>query len=157
MENAKRNEPAGTGSFLENKEIGSGLHSAANSCSIAHPDKHVNPYYNIPKSEIVEAVRTLYPGFDKTLLSKCENGYRYGIQLRKDAEKLILMTFAPNAQKSRKKDFHKKTNRISARLSNDVYTALQQAIVQRGCTMQDFIEGLVLDFIKGGNTHGNTL
>ena len=36
---------------------------------------------NLSAGEIVELVRPLCPGFDRTLLTKCEHPERYGIQL----------------------------------------------------------------------------
>ena len=43
----------------------------------------------IKGTEIVEAVRVLCPGFDKTLLSKCLSPDRYGIQLSTRAVKAL--------------------------------------------------------------------
>lgn len=43
--------------------------------------------------EIVETVRLLFPGFDKPLLSKCENPERYGVQLSQKAIRLLKDTF----------------------------------------------------------------
>ena len=42
---------------------------------------------HIPVADMVEVVRTLYPGYDKPLHSKVDNGDKYGIRLRADAEK----------------------------------------------------------------------
>ena len=49
---------------------------------------------NVPVSEMVNAVRSLYPGYDKPLHSKVENGSRYGVQLRPDAERLLFARYA---------------------------------------------------------------
>lgn len=35
----------------------------------------------LKSAEIIELIRPLCPGFDKTLLAKCENPDRYGIQI----------------------------------------------------------------------------
>lgn len=44
-------------------------------------------------NEIVEAVRILFPGFDKTLLSKCMNPEKYGIQLSQEVMERLKSIF----------------------------------------------------------------
>ncbi len=44
-------------------------------------------------TEIVETVRVLFPGFDKTLLSKCMSPEKYGVRLTPEAEDLLRKTF----------------------------------------------------------------
>lgn len=63
---------------------------------------------HIPVADMVEVVRTLYPGYDKPLHSKVDNGDKYGIRLRADAEKLLLHHFAENDRKCRRSDRRKK-------------------------------------------------
>lgn len=48
---------------------------------VRHPD--------IKGTEIVETVRLLFSGFDKTLLSKCMNPGKYGIKLTPEAMKIL--------------------------------------------------------------------
>lgn len=57
-------------------------------------DFHVRS--GLKAGEIVEAIRPLFPGFDKTLLTKCENPDRYGIQLSQRAMKLLKKTLGGN-------------------------------------------------------------
>ena len=44
-------------------------------------------------TEIVETIRALFPGFDKTLLSKCMSPEKYGVRLTPEAENLLRKTF----------------------------------------------------------------
>lgn len=100
-----------------------------------------------PVTEMVDIVRTLYPKYDKTLQSKCEHGEEYGIQLRSDAMRALLHRFAPDGRGAPKADGRTKPYRIQARLTKAVYGQLQQLVGERGATMQDFIEGLILDYL----------
>ena len=44
-------------------------------------------------TEIVETVRSLFPGFDKALLSKCMRPDYYGIRLSPEAQELLEKTY----------------------------------------------------------------
>ena len=57
-------------------------------------DFHVRK--GLKAGEIVEAIRPLCSGFDKTLLTKCENPDRYGIQLSQKAMNALKETFGGN-------------------------------------------------------------
>ena len=39
----------------------------------------------IPAKDMVAVVQAIYPKYDKTVQSKCENGDAYGVSLRPDA------------------------------------------------------------------------
>lgn len=108
---------------------------------------------HIPASDMVAVVRTLYPGYDKPLHSKVDNGDKYGIRLRADAEKLLLHHFAENDRKRRKGVHRKKPKRIQARVSEQVYGVLQRITEQSGQTMQEFLEGLILKYISEDKSH----
>ena len=69
----------------------------------------------LPVKEMVEVVRALYPKFDKTVQSKCENGSSYGIVLRPDAMEALYKRFAPEILEGRRlarKERHRLTCRI---------------------------------------------
>ena len=106
----------------------------------------------LPVKDMVEVVRTLYPKFDKTVQSKCENGSSYGIALRPDAMEALYKQFAPEILEGRRlahKERHRLTCRISARLENDDYAALQQHQKADGyATMQDLLTDLVRRYLK---------
>ena len=106
----------------------------------------------LPVKDMVEVVRTLYPKFDKTVQSKCENGSAYGVLLRPDALEALYRAFDPEALESRskpKKEKHRLTCRISARLEDDDYKALQQHLEADGySTMQELLTDLVRRYLK---------
>ena len=47
----------------------------------------------IKGTEIVEAIRLSFPGFDKTMLSKCMNPEKYGVKLTKEAMNQLINYF----------------------------------------------------------------
>ena len=85
----------------------------------------------IPAKDMVAVVQAIYPKYDKTVQSKCENGDAYGVSLRPDAMAALYAHFAPELAEGRKavkKDAHRLTCRISARLETADYEALQRLI-----------------------------
>ncbi len=101
--------------------------------------------------EMVEVVQESYPKFDKTLLSKCENGDSYGVDLRKDAVKALYERFDPEGlvRRKRKKDGHRLTCSIRCRLEPDVYKKLMAQIHQDGySTVQAWLTAQVLAYIN---------
>ena len=101
----------------------------------------------IPVKDMVEVVQALYPKYDKVMQSKCEHGEEYGIQLRADAMRALVIRFAPDRRKSLKASGRSKPYRIQARLTEAVYRPLQHVVKSQGVTMQDFVERLILDYI----------
>lgn len=99
---------------------------------------------NIPAKDMVAVIKKIFPKYDKTVQSKCENGAMYGVSLRKDAVDAICDAFAPELKNSRKNDGHKLTCRISCRLENSEYEALQRNIKADGyTTTQDWLSDVV--------------
>ena len=94
----------------------------------------------LPAKDMVAVVQELYPKYDKTMQSKCENGDDYGISIRPDAMKALYAKFAPNGTKTsrRKKDRHRLANRVSRRL--DGYS-----------TAQELLADLVRRYLLGGD------
>lgn len=107
----------------------------------------------LPAKEMVAVVQRLYPKFDKTVQSKCENGEVYGVSLRPDAMNALYTKFAPELltpRSKRKGERHRLTCRISARLEHADYEALQQAATADGyATMQELITALVRIYLTG--------
>lgn len=105
----------------------------------------------IPAKDMVAVVQRLYPKYDKTVQSKCENGETYGVSLRPDAMAALYAQFAPELAKPRnavKRDKHRLTCRISARLETADYEALQQLVAAEGyATMQDWLTATVRAYI----------
>lgn len=66
----------------------------------------------IPAKDMVAVVQAIYPKYDKTVQSKCENGDAYGVSLRPDAMAALYAHFAPELAEGRKavkKDAHRLT------------------------------------------------
>ena len=104
--------------------------------------------------EMVAVVQGLYPKYDKTVQSKCENGDAYGVTIRRDALKALYRHFAPELLEPKKRTRHgqhRLTCRISARLENRTFAALQQRMQADGYrTFQELLTALVASYLKGG-------
>ena len=111
----------------------------------------------LPAKAMVEVIQRLYPKFDKTVLSKCEHGGEYGVSIRPEALSALFAEFDPDgplaASKSRH-GMHRLTCRVSARLDDSTYEALQRRMKADGyATNQDWIAAMVAQYIKGGDGH----
>lgn len=110
----------------------------------------------IPAKEMVSVVQALYPKYDKTVQSKCENGDAYGVSLRPDAMKALYERFAPElleAQRRAKRERHRLTCRISGRLETAEYEALQRNMEADGyATVQDWITAIVREYNQRKDT-----
>ena len=113
--------------------------------------RHLRTSKGIPAKDMVAVVQEIYPKYDKTVQSKCENGEAYGVSLREDAMIALYQRFAPDelaAKKARKGDGHRLTCCIKARLENDVYAALQQRIEAEGyATAQDWLTDKIILYL----------
>ena len=113
----------------------------------------------IPAKDMIAVVQSLYPKYDKTVQSKCENGEAYGVTIRPDAMKALYERFAPERLEPPKRTRHgqhRLTCRISCRLEDEDYAALQQLIEASGCaTVQDWLTGIVRKLIAEGVTPGD--
>lgn len=107
----------------------------------------------IPAKEMVAVVQMLYPKYDKTVQSKCENGEAYGVTIRPDALEALYARFAPDHQsvrRSAKKGRHRLTCRISGRLESEDYEVLQRNIKADGySTVQDWLTDAVKQYNAG--------
>ena len=107
----------------------------------------------LPAKDMVAVVQELYPKYDKTMQSKCENGDEYGISIRPDAMKALYEKFAPGGTKAsrRKKDRHRLAGRISCRLEDTDIKALQQRMKADGyTTAQELLTALVRRYLAEG-------
>lgn len=104
----------------------------------------------LPAKEMVAVVQLLYPKYDKTVQSKCENGEAYGVSIRPDALEALYSKFAPELSETRnkpRKERHRLTCRISARLEIEDFEALQQNVQDDGYeTMQDWLSEIVREY-----------
>ena len=105
----------------------------------------------IPAKDMVEVVRKIYPKYDKTVQSKCENSELYGTQLAPDAMAALYAAFDPERETPRsapRKDKHRLTCSIRARLETPIYEALQQRIEAEGhATAQDWLTEKILAYL----------
>ena len=110
----------------------------------------------IPAKDMVAVVQALYPKYDKTVQSKCENGETYGVTIRPDAMHALYERFAPEhlePPKRTRHGQHRLTCRISCRLEDEDYAALQQLIEASGCaTVQQWLTEIVRGLIGKGVT-----
>lgn len=104
---------------------------------------------DIPAAEIVENVRTIYPKFDKPLLSKCEHGDEYGICLKRDAMELLVGKYVA----VRTVDNRRLKCRVSCRLTDEDYSTLRKVQKDNGFqTMQLLLTFIIRNYISGGES-----
>lgn len=100
---------------------------------------------HIPTADIVEVVASIYPKFDRFLLSKVRHGEKTGIRLRADAQHELLTRFKVTQDASKaKRPNRSKPKRITCRLTDKAYGLLQRELDRTGVTMQDFLEALIV-------------
>lgn len=107
----------------------------------------------IPAPVIADAVKTVFPKFDRYLLSKCEQSDLYGVTLLPRGMKAVR-ALAPEIR-PKKKDGHRNQFRIYCRMDAETYTELFRRIQEDGYkTMQDWIMAQITAYInkpKGEN------
>ena len=110
---------------------------------------------HIPVADIVEVVSSIYPRFDRYLLSKVEPGEEYGIRRRADAQHELLTHFkvTQDASKGKPRPNRTKPKRISCRLTDKAYGLLQRELDRTGVTMQSWLEALIAKALIGGEAH----
>lgn len=111
---------------------------------------------NLPQTEIVLTVRTLYPKFDKTLQSKCEHGEEYGINLKTKAMDALLAKYAPELlakEKHRRDGCHRLKCKVMCRLEDEEYAELVKRIKKDGFdTMQAWLAFKIRAYLKSKPT-----
>ena len=111
---------------------------------------------NLLAADIVECVKKLYPAFDETLESKCENS-KWGVTLRSDAFYEVVRVLFPNKMKEiqrRRNGGHKFTKRIQCRLSDEEYEKLMFFIDRAGyTTVQEWLAVIVKRYIAQEEKH----
>jgi hypothetical protein len=103
--------------------------------------------------DIVQEVKPVYPGFDKTLLSKCLNADKYGVTMTNGSFECLVKAFpavmSETQKQARKGDGHRLRDRVSCRLEKDEYEALQRFIREDGFdTMQSWLVYTIRNYIK---------
>ena len=107
-----------------------------------------------PAKEMVAVVQTIYPKYDMTSQSKCENSDAYGICLTQKAMKALYAKFAPDGsvrKPLRTADQHRLKDRLHARITPDEAAKLQEHLDADGYgTIQDWLTDVVRDYISKG-------
>jgi len=109
---------------------------------------------HIPLMDMVEVVKTLYPRCDKSLISKCAHGHETGAMLRPDALKALQVHFAEDDRNAPHRPRRRKPNRLTCRITDALYGALQRRIHATGQTVQDYIEALILKDLTEAQREG---
>lgn len=110
---------------------------------------------DLKAADMAEAVQELYPKFDKPLLSKCENGAVYGVQLRQDAMKHLYRKYAPEmARRTDGAGGRARGYQIRCRIHESERTALQRALKRNHTTIQDWMSGIIRNYIGGSTVKG---
>lgn len=104
----------------------------------------------IPAPTIADAVREIFPKFDRYLLSKCEQPDLYGVTLLPRGMK-AARALAPEVT-PKKKDGHKNQFRIYCRMDQATYNRLIAQIRQDGFkTVQDWMLDQIKAYINADN------
>lgn len=130
----------------QTKESDNSIPSTAEKVKPSNPLRDLRLQSGATAKDMVEVVQTLYPKYDKTLQSKCENGDDYGVELKADAMEVLRTAFLPDSVTPVpiKKENRRLTCRIYGRLTDDAYERLQQAMETDGyATTQDWVTAIV--------------
>ena len=113
----------------------------------------------IPAKAMTAVVRQRYPRFDNTLLSKCEHGEEYGIELKRDALEDLRRNFCFEAVATPEDDAneyrtgkcttdrHRLKKRVHCRLTDSEYWAFKRNIEKDGyATAQEWIAEAVRNY-----------
>ena len=104
----------------------------------------------IPAPAIADAVKQVFPKFDRYLLSKCEQPDLYGVTLLPRGMK-AARALAPEVT-PKKKDGHKNQCRIYCRMDQATYNRLIAQIRQDGFkTVQDWMLDQIKAYINADN------
>ena len=108
-----------------------------------------------PAKEMVAVVQTIYPKYDMTSQSKCENSDAYGVCLTQKAMKLLYAKFDPDGsvrKNFRTADQHKLKDKLHARITADEAAQLKAHLAADGYdTVQDWLTDIVRGYISKGD------
>lgn len=106
-------------------------------------------------AEMAAVVKELYPRHNRQLLSQCEHGEETGVMLRPDALNQLKLKYCPESigktvslPARRKSAWRSRTKQIHCRLTDAKFAALQRALREEGCTVQDWMEKLVDEYLE---------
>ena len=106
----------------------------------------------IRANDVVSVVCEAFPGYDKFLERKVENGDYYGIELRCEAIDALVKAFCPEKAeevKRQRNGRHRFSKRISARLPDEMFHKLTSQIKREGfSSMQSWLIHIVTEYLK---------
>lgn len=88
-----------------------------------------------PAKDMVAVVQTIYPKYDMTSQSKCENSDAYGVCLTQKAMKLLYAKFDPDGsvrKNFRTADQHRLKDKLHARITADEAAQLKAHLAADG-------------------------
>ena len=104
---------------------------------------------------MVAVVQTIYPKYDMTSQSKCENSDAYGVCLTQKAMKLLYAKFDPDGsvrKNFRTADQHRLKDKLHARITADEAAQLKAHLAADGYdTVQDWLTDVVRGYINKGD------
>ena len=104
---------------------------------------------NISSKDIAAALKPIYHGIDRSLVSKLRNPARYGAKLIRHAETVLQDTCAVKPYKPHSGDRHLLRHKLSCRVSASKFEGVHTAITRRGYeTMQDALDVLTDYFLE---------
>jgi hypothetical protein len=104
---------------------------------------------NISSKDIAAALKPIYHGIDRSLVSKLRNPARYGAKLIRHAETVLRNTCAVKPYKPRRGDRHRLQYKLSCRVSETKYGGVHTAITRRGYeTIQEAMDKLTDYFLQ---------
>lgn len=134
------------------KESDTSIPSTAEKVKPSNPLRDLRLQSGTTAKDMVEVVQTIYPKYDKTLQSKCENGDDYGVRLMDDALAALYAHFnrqAPEeAVPQHRKDRHNYTSRVQCRLPKNQIRLLQRLLIEDGLTIQRWLENVIDQYIR---------
>ena len=108
-----------------------------------------------PAKDMVAVVQTIYPKYDMTSQSKCENSDAYGICLTQKAMKALYAKFDPDGsirKHLRTADQHRLKDKLHARITADEAAQLKAHLAADGYdTVQDWLTDVVRGYISKGD------
>ena len=109
----------------------------------------------IPAKDMLAVVQAIYPKYDMTSQSKCENSDAYGICLTQKAMKALYAKFDPDGsirKHLRTADQHRLKDKLHARITADEAAQLKAHLAADGYdTVQDWLTDVVRGYISKGD------
>ena len=141
---------AGTEATSKRKTLSKAYQSRLHLSSTALRD--LRTVYGITPAVIVQELRKYYPRFDRTMLSKAENGEKWGVVISEEVIREVYAALVEISQFDLKRiDAHRLKNRVSVRLTDYDYAALVSMKEENGYeTMQEFLTTMIRKVTKEG-------